>query len=375
MSTYPLTTSLKVVKELQWVKETIEGSTPSSPTFAAIPTNEFVVTTRADKDNKFRKLGSADLTRVVKATENYDVSISYAPIVIDVLFYSMVNLTGAQGNRENSFTFLLSQQQNSAGTLVEQYQIARGCKISSVTLTVTNGQLVNIESEWLAATASDWSTSHGLSGSPSFAGTLTATPWSSRGTGASPLTFGGNSYDVRDFSVTINHNTDRTRVLDELGTVKLQPQIRDISIDMDVVYKNTVISQDVRTLTPRSMIMNLHVESGEIMDLEFSNVYLESYDETIDANSTDAKVISYTGYATFVTLELVSSGNIVRALPTESVTILDNLSKLVHLSHVTRAVPTQTVSISDGVVIEKAIFGAMGDFATANFVSNNFILD
>lgn len=288
---YPITTSLNVVKELQWVKEVTRGVTPTSATFAAIPTREFSPTPSIE-NIKYRKLGSPDLYKGIKVRELYEFSIEYAPID-STLLQAMINLTGTQ-NRDNSYTFVLSQLHNNAGTLTEMYQIARGCGISSVTVNVNSGEIVTVDADWIASTISDWATTSGLT-TPTFAPALTATPWSTVTTGTNPLTWNALPYDVRNFSVTVNQNPDQVMVLGDTSTRWVQPTIREITFNMDVVYKDTALQADAKSHTPRTMVFQLN-STGPIT-LTFTEAQIEEYDETVSAESTEAKVISYSGYA------------------------------------------------------------------------------
>jgi hypothetical protein len=216
---------------------------------------------------------------------------------MDNFLKSMVNLTGT-GNRDDFYTIFLSQKQNVTNTLTEQYQVARGCGISSVTISVKNGDLVMVDSDWIANSITDWVTASPFT-TPTYATALTATPWSSVTTGASPLTFNALSYDVRNFSCTINHNPDRVQVVGQSQTTWIQQTTREITIDMDVVFKDTTLQADTKTLTPRVMTFQLNSQPAT---LTFTDAYLESYDETVDAESTEAKTVSYSGFAASVAL-------------------------------------------------------------------------
>lgn len=288
---YPITTSLNVVKELQWVQEVTRGITPTAPAFAAIPTQEFGPVPTIE-NIKYRKLGSPDLYKGIKVRELYDFSISYAPID-STLLGAMINLSGTQ-NRDKSYTFVLSQLHNNAGTLTEMYQIVRGASISSATITVNSGEIVMVDSDWIASTVSDWSTTSGLT-TPSFAAALTGTPWSTVTTGTNPLTWNSQSYDVRNFSVTVNQNPDRVQVVGQTATTWVQPTIREITFEMDVVWKDTTLQADTKSHTPRTMTFQLN--STGPTTLTFTEASLEEYDETVSAESTEAKVVSYSGYA------------------------------------------------------------------------------
>lgn len=206
----------------------------------------------------------------------------------------MINLTGGTHNRDTFYTFLISQTHNNAGTLTEQYQIARGCSAASVTLTVNSGEVVMVESDWIANSISDWSLTHGLT-TPTFASALTSTPWSTVTTGANPLTWNSVQYDVRNFSVTVNQNPDRIQVVGQTQTTWIQATIREITFTMDVVWKDTTLQADTKSHTPRTM--TFQVNSTGPTTLTFTEATLEEYDESVSADSTEAKVVTYTGYA------------------------------------------------------------------------------
>lgn len=277
------------------MKETTRGTTPISPTLTAIPTKEY--NPQINIENiKYRKLGGADLYKGIKVREMYDVSISYSPID-SLLLKSMINLTGT-GNRDDTFSFTISQEHNNAGTLTEMFQILKGVGISSVTVSVKDGDLVMVESDWIASTLTQWATT-GIAGA-SYAAALTATPWSAVTTGATPFTFNGVSYDVRNFSMTVNHNPDRVQVVGQSTTTWVTQTTREITIDVDIVYKDTTVQADVVTLTPRTATMQIN--STGPTTLTFTELYLEKYDETVSADSTDAKVISYSGFAKSVSI-------------------------------------------------------------------------
>lgn len=292
---YPLTTSLQVIKELQWVKELTRGVTPTSPSFAAIPTREF--SPKISSDNiKYRKLGSPDLYKGILVRNMYDFGITYAPIDATLLKY-MVNL-GATPSREDSFTFFLSQKQNVAGTLTEQYQIVTGAVIDNVSISVNTGEIVTIDSQWIANGISTWSSTSGFT-TPSFATALSATPWTSVNAGTFEFPT-GTPYDVRNFKVTISQNPDRVFVVGQSQTTWVIPTIREIAIDVDIVFKDTTVQADVKTLTARASKFTLNTVTPTV--LNFTDTYLEAYDETVSADDTKAKTVSYSGFAASVAL-------------------------------------------------------------------------
>src|SRR5215510_1323972 len=292
---YPVTNSLQIVKELQWVKEVTRGTTPNAPSFLAIPTKSFSPVISAE-NIKYRKLGSPDLYKGILVAQLFGFKIVYAPIDVTLL-KSMINLSGT-GNRDDSFTFALSQKHNSAGTLTEMYQIIRGASIADVTLTINAGAIIEVSSNWIASSISDWATTSGLT-TPTFAPTLTTTPWSSVTTGSNPLTWNSLPYDVRKCKIKIDQNPDRIQVVGDTQIRWVNATTREISIDMDVVWKDTTLQADTKTLTPRVMSFNIF---STPVTLTFTDAYLEQYDEGVDAESTDAKATSYSGFAASVSI-------------------------------------------------------------------------
>lgn len=389
MCAYPITTSLKVVKELQYVKEITKGITPSSATFTAIPTATFIPISRA-RDRKYIKLGNPDVTKSINAFTNYDISITYTPITADALFESMVNLTGTN-NRDDTYTLLLSQQHNNAGTLAEQYQIARGCTVTTIVIILAERSLVTVGSHWMALSISDWSTSHGLTGTPTFAPALTATPWATNETGSQPVRFldisSGTSYDVRRFSCAVNHNTTRTQIMDQLNSVRIDSDIRDITLDVAIVFKDTQVSQTVKTFAGQDITVNLNLTGSTLTSLDFTDVFLDKYDETVNAEDRQVKVVSYSGTAAslllraqviYVTAHSIQKYNMGgRVGPVTSIHKYDLASGVVTVSQtsIQKYNITAYVTATSKHKYDIGEISAFGNFEDENFVSNNFVLD
>jgi len=210
----------------------------------------------------------------------------------------MIN-TGTTPSRDDSFTFVMSQKLNNSGTLTEMYQIAKGASISDVTISVKNGEVITVDSNWIANDISTWATTAGFT-TPTYASALSATPWSSIGTGASPFTFNSVTYDVRNFSCKVDQNPDRVQVVGQTGTNWIQATTREITVDVEIVYKDTTLIGDTKTMTARTASFQLNSTGPKT--LSFVNMYLEAYDETVSADDTSIKTISYSGFAEQVSI-------------------------------------------------------------------------
>lgn len=406
---YPITTSLRVLKELQYIKEQVKGITPDSPVFTAIGVNEFLPIT-ASRIIKYTKLGNVDITKAIPNTMRHDFSMLYSPVSLDALLQSMVNMTGTN-NREDSYTFLLSQQHpnDDSTALEEKYQIARGCTIASLTIRASERRLVSIRARWAALSITDWSAEHGLTGSPTF-DTLSADsiPWSSIDTGNNPLKFldlggPGQEYDIRNIIIVINHNILRRQIFDQDYSVRIDPTIRDITINFDIVYKDNEISETVKTFQQQQLTLQLNRTTAAIIDriiLTFEGVLLHTYEEVVNANERRRiKTVHYTGTANSVSIAMETSGGYVTASLVQKYHMGGKVIETsIQKHYILNTVPALT-SIHKYAIRQAAIqtsihkYNAigvvtatstqkydiqplgLGNFEDENFESSNFVLD
>lgn len=298
---FPVTTSLKVQKPLQYVVETTRGVTPASPTFInAGPIQEFTPNTETNSVN-YRMLGSEDLYKVIKTGERFSFDITYNPIDRNLISKG-INLTSdATNNREQSLTFLMSQlMYPGTGTdLTEHYIIAKGCSCDSTSIDISL-EAVNVSQTWIANDIPIPTETHGLT-TPTFASAITATPWTGITAGSKALTHNGTDYVLRSFSCTVSHNTDQFQPLGEANVFATIPTIRDISGSFDVLHSGTDLQQDAEDVTPRTATVKLSTDTK----LSFTDFYLTSYNETISATATEAKTTSFNFVAKSVVCEAI----------------------------------------------------------------------
>lgn len=297
---FPVTTSLRVVKPLQWVLETTRGTTPASPTFAnAGPIQEFTPNTETNSVN-YRMLGSPDLYKVLKTGERYNFDIMFNP-VDKTLLSKGVNLDTVDvvNNRDQSLTFLLSQQMNNAGVLAEHYIVAKGCSCDSTTIDISL-DAVSVSQSWIANTINTPSLTSGLT-TPTFASAITASPWTGLTAGSNSMTHNSNDYVLRSFSCTVNHNTDQIQPIGESTVFATIPTIRDISGSFDVLHEDNQLSTDTKAVVARDATVRLSTDTK----MTFTDMYLTSYNETISATATEAKTISYSFVAKSVVVEAI----------------------------------------------------------------------
>ena len=299
---FPVTTSLRVIKPLQYVVETTRGTTPSSPTFInAGPIQEFTPNTETNSVN-YRMLGSPDLYKVIKTGERFSFDITFNPIDKNLLSKGVnLDTQDVSHNRDQTLTFLMSQQMypGTGSALTEHYIKATGCSCDSTSIDISL-EAVNVTQTWIANDIPIPTTTSGVT-TPTYASAITATPWTGLAAGSSSLTHNSNTYILRGFSCTVSHNTDQFQPIGEANVFATIPTIRDISGSFDVLHKDNTLQTDTENVTPRAATVKLSADTK----LTFTDFYLTSYNETISATATEAKTISYNFVAKSVLCEAV----------------------------------------------------------------------
>ena len=300
---FPVTTSLKVIRPLQYVEEVTRGTTPTSPTFInAGPVQEFTPNVETNSVN-YRMLGSPDLYKVLKTGERFSFDITFNPIDLNLVEYG-VNLTGTR-NRDDTLTFLLSQSMypGTGTVLTEHFIIAKGCSCDSTSIDISL-EAVNVSQTWIANDIPIPTAAHGL-GTPVFASDITDSPWTGISAGTKSLTHNSIEYVLRGFSCTIGHNSDQFQPIGEANVFATIPTIRDISGSFDVLHSGTGLQADAEAVTPRTAVIKLNDTGTHYDQLTFTDMYLTSYNETISATATEAKTVSYNFVAKSVVAERV----------------------------------------------------------------------
>lgn len=181
---------------------------------------------------------------------------------------------------------------NNAGTLAEQYSFAKGCQCDSITIAGTN-ESVAVTSEWVALNVTDPSLTHGLSGTPTWEAldVSTMVPFTGLSGGTDPVEWNAAAQKVRGYSMTVNNAVDEVQFIGDANLSYAAPTTHRGTISLDIVYKDTAMMSDVRTLTKRAA----NIKLGPSVWIKLTGVVLEAYDKTLSASSTEAMTISYSG--------------------------------------------------------------------------------
>lgn len=298
---FPITTSLRVLKPPQYVVETVRGTTPASPTFVnAGPIQEYTPNVETNAIN-YRMLGSPDLYKVCKTGERFSFDLSYSPVNRNLMSYG-INLAADDStyNRDKTLTIMLTQELNNAGTLDEAWIVATGCSCDSTSIDVSL-DAVTVSQTWIANDIPipvfvDPFTTPTYDTTP-----LTGCPWNGTSAGDNLLTFNATEYVLRSFSCTVSQNTDQFQPLGTSNVFATTPTIRDISGSFDVVHQDNSLATDCEAVTARAATVKLSTDTK----LTFTDMYLTSYSETISATATEAKTQSFNFVAKSVVCEAI----------------------------------------------------------------------
>src|SRR5574339_31666 len=192
MSNVPISTGIRVVKDLQGTVQTVRDTIPASPTFTMVGnTQEY--TPNSDMNSVIRRrLASPSIYKVSKTGERYNFDINFTPVDRNYMSYG-INLPAddATFNRDKIIAFLISQQMNNSGTLVEKFIVAKGCQCDQTSIDVTIEDCA-VSQTWIPldlplpnATPS----SVGITGTPVYATPISAEPYHGISGGTNPFTW------------------------------------------------------------------------------------------------------------------------------------------------------------------------------------------
>lgn len=292
----PISTGIRVVKDLQATVQTVRDTIPASPVFTMVGnTQEW--TPNSDMNAVIRRrLASPSIYKVSKTGERFNFDINYTPVDKTYLSYG-INLPADDPtfNRDKILAFLISQQMNNSGTLVEKYMVAKGCQCDQTSIDVTIEDCA-VSQTWIALDIplpNSTLATVGITGTPTFATPISAEPFHGISGGTNPFTWNAAAKQIMGFSANVANNITQVQVLGNPLVYAAEPVMQDVTFTLDMLYEDEVMTGDCESLTPRAMEMKL----SATVKLVFTNAYLTNYSETLSATSSDAKMYSFNGVA------------------------------------------------------------------------------
>ena len=282
-----LTTSLKVTK-FGYIKEVTRGAVPPDAAFISLNTEAFTPTSTTNVVEQ-PLLGSPFIFKQPKTGERYRFALDFNLTDIDFLQYC-VNTSGTK-NRDQSLSFSVGQMMNSAGVLSEHFYFAKGAICDSVTISGTN-ERIGVSSEWVPLDVTIPATSHGITGTPTWA-TPTVAGFTGLSGGTNPVTWNSVPQPTRSYSITVNNAVDEVQLMGNPTLDYSIPTTHRNGVTLDIPYVNSTIQSDVKAGTPRDLKISL----GTGVFLTFVDCVLKEYDFPTSATDTSALTVSYSGSA------------------------------------------------------------------------------
>lgn len=291
---YVPTGAYNYVKIPQFVEETSFATPPASPTFISCGAITDNATTAEVGVITNRQLGSRDIYQDVKTSEIYQIVFKYQPYNTNFMKYGTELYNAAVTNNiSKSFSILWSQLING----VENFYYAKGCRTDKLEIAITEPK-VEVTQTILAQQINTPATSFTLAGgtgTPVYAGANVGAPWSGMNGGPAPLTINALSYDTITFKVTVNNNIDKVKPLGETFFKFLEPTNRDVLVDFEIVWKDTVTFADMKSLTARAATMSIN--AGTTTSIGLTNLYVEKFASPDTPTANKIKTATFSGRA------------------------------------------------------------------------------
>lgn len=244
-----------------------------------------------------RFFGSNNLYARAQTGVEYSFDLEFNPIDEKLINYGVANPSGT-GTIEKSITVLMSKK--IGGT--ETYIIYTGCRCDSTDIEMTNDSAITVSQTWYASDRIV-STSHGLTGTPTFAANPSTLPWFHPAAGANAITINSVVYKGSSITVSVAQNLERIQPIGHLTPIATEATQREVSGDFDVWLTGTVLNALSKNFTAVPMEVILKPSPG--WKLVLTNVQLGSKDEEDDASGTESTMESYSYSATDVVMTAI----------------------------------------------------------------------
>ena len=248
---------------------------------------------------RYRQLGTRDLYSDIRTGQLFTLTFKYQPFNTTFMKYGTeLPNYGATGNIAKSVSILWSQNINN----VENFFLAQGCRTDTTDIDITENAVM-VTQTILASNVSTPASSFvaaGGTGTPTYAGVDVGTPWVGLSGGSGPLQINSLPYDVERFRINIKQNLDKIKPNGETFLKFLEPTNRDITIDMDMILKDTVTMADAKTLTARAATYMMN--SASTSQISITNLWLDKFNSSDSPTANKAKRISFSGVAQSATI-------------------------------------------------------------------------
>lgn|GEM_PF-1931661 len=286
------TTAQLLIKQLQFVEESVEGTTPSSsPTFSEVGKVSSLSFNIDNNETEVLQIGPEDIYGLVQGKTRYGFKIKTAMFSSTFLKYCMNSASyGAPaGTISAPLSFVFSFYLN--GT--ENFVFLRGSRCTNMTITGDISQPVVLSAEFVCMSISEPSTTSGLT-TPNWITPSIAVVWDWLSGGASPVSWNAVAINAVKIEITVNRNTAEDYTLGNAGPYTIQAHGRRIAFTVTQLWTDTVMSGDRNTATARSMTWTLKSGTSTIT---LTSAVLDKQQQDISADQASSLVQVFNGKA------------------------------------------------------------------------------
>lgn len=302
------TSSSKVTRQVQYTAETEGyGAGVTDPQFvnAGIITNVSIAISVDHEEVRIQgsRKQYADIMMGIDGT----ITLEYEFLDSKLVNYAITDPNGA-GTIQESLCFIFARKIDE----VEEFIIARGCVSESVS--VDFDRIPKASQEFYTSSISEWLTLAQLrtaleiaeTGTPKFAGAITAEPWThlyGSDEASTSVTVNGTAADITKMTVTVNNNLMKQKPLGYKKVKYVEAGNKVVTIAIEpYLYDNTFFLL-VNNFTLFNVVGRLKA-STPVVDLTVVGIKLNSYEDTSDASGGDFITVPTNGTAVDATITL-----------------------------------------------------------------------
>jgi len=299
--TFPLAGHWTISKPIQYIEEgttnATYGVTPSaSPTFQLAGAIQDISDTKTRDVFTKRTVGLRTRYKELLVKDRVTFELKFAPFNSTLMKYGSQDANGT-GTIAASLSFARVQKMNNAGVLADSFTFYKGCRMTSLDISVAGAGPVECTTSWVARqkTVPVFTANGGLT-TPvwkEFAD-LTASPWTHLDGGANPLTLDGVTYPVTQFHCSFNNNLSIDDLCGSRFIDNNEQANKDVSGDFTVIVgKDTLIETKMDTSPIPADTMS-YVLKTATSTISFTGVQLTQAQDAQRAEDNTSWRIPYT---------------------------------------------------------------------------------
>lgn len=263
-----------VVKALQYVEESTEGTTPTaSPSFTAIAAESLDWSISGGMET-VNQIATEDPLAIVQGPQNYESTVRF---LLPNSTYLKYGLNAANyGTPTGTINAHLSHVYSFYLNGTENYRFLKGSRAKSGSVSGEIGRAIRGEIAWVHTNISTPNSSSGLT-TPSFASTPSSAVWTWTDGGTTPVSWNASAIDCTRITVNFNRGTASDHTLGNLDPHSSQPHARSITGSMEVLATATTLEADFKAGTARTLAWVLKSATST---LTLTNTKITSYKQT-----------------------------------------------------------------------------------------------